>query len=171
MNTTATRRWPRFVARAGHLIDRLYRWRLGWLFDHRFALLTHAGRRSGKTYRTALWVYRYQPDIGTVTVVSVWGESDWYRNIRNKPATLIQVGRRSIVPEQQFLSTDDIVAIEKAFRREHPWIARGQALLMHWPWPATDVQLKTMCEQMRAVTFSLTLPGGRMRGQCQSTRI
>ncbi len=49
---------------------------------------------------------------------------------------------------------DDIVAIEKEFRREHPWIARGQALLMHWPWPATDVQLKTMSEHMRAVTFS-----------------
>ena len=28
------------------------------------------------------------------------------------------------------------------------------ALLMHWPWPATDVQLKTMSEEMRAVTFS-----------------
>jgi hypothetical protein len=54
-------------------------------------LLTHEGRRSGKTYRTAPWVYRYQPDTGEVTVVSVWGESDRYRNIRKTPATLIQV--------------------------------------------------------------------------------
>ena len=154
MIATSTRWWPRLVARVGHLIDRLYRWRLGWLFANRFAVLTHVGRRSGRTYRTALWVYRYQPDTGELTVVSVWGESDWYRNIRNTPATLIQIGQRSIVPEQEFLSTDDIVAIEKQFRREHPWIARGQALLMHWPWPATDVQLKTMSEEMRAVTFS-----------------
>lgn len=154
MTTTSSRWWPRLIARAGRLIDRLYRWRLGWLFDHRFAVLTHVGRRSGKTYRTALWVYGYQPDTGAVTVVSVWGESNWYRNIRNQPATLIQVGRRSIVPGQaQLLSADDIVAIEKAFRREHPWIARGQARLMHWPWPATDVQLKAMSEDMRAVTF------------------
>ena len=65
---------------------------------------------------------------------------------------MLQIGRLSFVPEQEFLSTDDIVAIEKEFRREHRWIARGQALLMHWP--ATDVQLKTMCEQMRAVAFS-----------------
>ncbi len=115
----------RLVARVGHLIERLYR-----------------------------WVYRYSPDTGTITVVSVWGESNWYRNIRSKPAALIQIGRRSIVPRQQFLSTDDIVAIEKEFRRDHPWIARGQALLMHWPWPATDEQLKTMSGQMRAVTFS-----------------
>ena len=155
MMAASSQWWPRLVARIGHLIDRLYRWRLGWLLGHRFALLTHVGRRSGKTYRTALWVYGYQPDTDAVTVVSVWGKGDWYRNIRNKPATLIQIGRRSIVPgQQQFLSTDDIVAIEKAFRREHRWIARGQARLMHWPWPATDVQLKTMCEQMRAVTFS-----------------
>jgi deazaflavin-dependent oxidoreductase (nitroreductase family) len=155
MTATSSQWWPRAVARAGHLIDRLYRWRLGWLFDHRFAVLTHVGRRSGKTYRTALWVYRYQPDTGTITVLSVWDESDWYRNIRKTPATLIQIGRRSIVPgRQQFLGTDDIVAIEKIFRREHRWIARGQALLMHWPWPATDVQLKTMAEHMRAVTLS-----------------
>jgi deazaflavin-dependent oxidoreductase (nitroreductase family) len=155
MMAASSRWWPRLVARVGHLIDRLYRWRLGWLFAHRFAVLTHVGRRSGKTYRTALWVYGYQPDTGKVTVVSVWGESDWYRNIRNKPATLMQIGRHSIVPgQQQFLSTDDIVAIEKAFRREHPWIARGQALVMHWPWPATDEQLKTMSNNMRAVTFS-----------------
>ena len=81
------------------------------------------GRRSRKTYRTALWVYRYQPNTGEVTVVSVWGKSGRCRNIRKTPATLIQIGRRSIVPRQQFLSTDDIVAIEKQFRREHPWIA------------------------------------------------
>jgi hypothetical protein len=75
MTATSTRWWPRLVARAGRLIDRLYRWRLGWLFDHRFALLTHEGRRSGKTYRPALWVYSYQPDTGAVTVVSVWGRA------------------------------------------------------------------------------------------------
>jgi deazaflavin-dependent oxidoreductase (nitroreductase family) len=92
MTATSTRWWPRFVARAGHLINRLYRWRLGWLFARRFALLTHVGRRSGTTYRTALWVYRYQPDTGEVTVVSVWGESDWYRNIRNRPATSTDEG-------------------------------------------------------------------------------
>lgn len=155
MMAASSRWWPRLVALVGNLINRLYRWRLGWLFAHRFAVLTHVGRRSGRTYRTALWVYGYQPDTSKVTAVSVWGESNWYRSIRTKPATLMQIGRRSIVPgNQQFLSTEDIVAIEKVFRREHPWIARGQALLMHWPWPATDEQLRTMSDNMRAVTFS-----------------
>ena len=154
MTATSSGWWPRFVARAGRVIQRLYRWRLGWLFAHRLAVLTHVGRRSGTTYRTVLYVQRYEPGTSKVTVVSVWGESDWYRNIRKTPARLIQVGRRSFVPEQEFLSTDDIVAIEKEFRREHRWIARGQALLMHWPWPATDEQLKTVCDQMRAVSFS-----------------
>ena len=154
MTATSSRWWPRFVDRAGHGIERLYRWRLGWLFAYRLALLTHEGRRSGTIYRTALYVQRYDPDTGKITVVSVWGESDWLRNIRKKPATLIEIGRRGFVPEQSFLTTDEIVAIEKAFRSEHPWIAKGQAFLMHWPWPATDDQLKATCEQMRAVTFS-----------------
>jgi hypothetical protein len=64
---------------------------------------------------------------------------------------------RGFVPGQQFVDTDEIVAIEKAFCREHCWIARAKALLMGWTWLATDEQLKTICEQMRAVTFSPAL--------------
>ena len=51
MMAASSQWWPRLVARIGHLIDRLYRWRLGWLFDHRFALLTHVGRRRGRQNR------------------------------------------------------------------------------------------------------------------------
>lgn len=146
--------WPRFVARAGRLIERLFRWRLGWLFGHRLATVTHVGRRSGKTYRTVLYVQRYDRQTRDATVVSVWGESDWLRNIRAAPALRVDIGRGSYVPQQTFLTTGEIVDIEREFRRTHRLLARGQALLMHWPWPATDEQLTTMCRPMRAVRFS-----------------
>jgi hypothetical protein len=132
---------------------------MSWLFGHRFAVVTYKGRRSDRTCRTVLWVYRYLPDTGAITVVSVWGDSDWLRNIRSKPATLIQAGRNGFVAGQQFLGTGQIVALVKAFRRDHRWIAPGQARLMRWPWPATDEQLRTICGQMRAVTFSPALHG------------
>ena len=55
---------------------------------------------------------------------------------------------------QRFLDPEEIVEIERAFRQEHRWLARGQALLMHWPWPGDDVQLRATCEPLRAVTFT-----------------
>lgn len=146
--------WPRFVARAGRWIEHLYRWHFGWLFGHRVATVTHAGRRSGKTYRTVLYVQQYDPRTRAVTVVSVWGESNWLRNIRAAPALRVEIGRGSYVPQHRFLSTAEIVDIEREFRRAHPLLARGQALLMHWPWPATDAQLTAMSEPLRGVTFS-----------------
>ena len=151
--------WPRVVSRAGRGVERLYRWRLGWLFGHRLAVVIHVGRRSGRTYRTVLYVQRYDPKTREVTVVSVWGESDWLRNIRSAAATRVEIGRDSFTPAQRFLTANDIVDIERAFRRDHPLLTRGQVRLMHWPWPATDTQLAAISEPMRAVTFA---PAGKL---------
>ena len=157
--------WRRFVARAGRGIERLYRWHLGWAFGHHLATVTHVGRRSGKTYRTVLYVQRYARQTRDVTVVSVWGESDWLRNIRAAPALRVEIGRGSYVPEHSFLTTAEIVDIEREFRRRHRLLARGQALLMHWPWPAADEQLTAMCEPMRAVRFSPARDPGQISGE------
>jgi hypothetical protein len=40
---------------------RLYDLRLGCLLGHRFLVLTHRGRRSGRTYRTTLEVVCWSP--------------------------------------------------------------------------------------------------------------
>lgn len=146
--------WPRLVARAGRGIEHLYRWHLGWLFGHRIAVVTHVGRRSGKTYRTVLYVQHYDPQRRDVTVISVWGESDWLRNIRAAPALRVEIGRASYLPKHRFLTSAEIVDIERDFRRAHRLLARGQALLMRWPWPASDEQLIAMAEPLRGVTFS-----------------
>ena len=37
----------------------IYRLRLGWLLGHRFLLLTHQGRKTGKIRHTVLEVIRY----------------------------------------------------------------------------------------------------------------
>ena len=64
----------------------LYRLGLGQLLGHRFMLLTHRGRRSGRVYQTALEVVRYDPSLRETVVASGWGErSDWYRNSRLIP--------------------------------------------------------------------------------------
>ena len=48
----------------------LYRLGLGQLLGHRFMLLTHRGRRSGRVYQTALEVVRYDPSLRETVVAS-----------------------------------------------------------------------------------------------------
>jgi deazaflavin-dependent oxidoreductase (nitroreductase family) len=72
-----------------------YRLNLGWLLGQRFLLLTHTGRKSGKTYHTVIEVVNYDPETDIYTVASGWGESaDWYRNILKTPGVTVQVGRK-----------------------------------------------------------------------------
>jgi hypothetical protein len=50
----------------------LYRARLGWLLGHRFLLLTHRGRKSGKIHQTVLEVVRYDPATRESVALSAW---------------------------------------------------------------------------------------------------
>ena len=145
--------WKRFVAGAGRGLQLLWRYRLGWLAGHSLLVLTHRGRRTGRQHRSVLYVQRYDRQTHEATVVSVWGESQWLRNIRAHPAMGVEIGLQRYVPEQQFLSTDEIFEIEKRFRRRHRIVAWGQAKLMGWPWPATDEQLLALSAQLRGVAF------------------
>jgi deazaflavin-dependent oxidoreductase (nitroreductase family) len=86
----------------------LYRLRLGWLFGHRFLLLTHRGRRSGRAYRTVLEVIAYDPRRRESVVVAGFGaQSDWYRNIEAASALEVMTGRLRYVPVQRFLSVEE----------------------------------------------------------------
>ncbi len=58
----------------------LYRLGLGSLLGHRFMLLTHTGRRTGKVHRTVLAVLHFDPVTHEVKVMSAWGRSDWVKN-------------------------------------------------------------------------------------------
>jgi hypothetical protein len=100
-----------------------------------------------------LYVQRYDPRTREAVVLSVWGESQWLRNIEAHPAVYVEVGRQRYAPVLRFLSTDEIFAIEKRFRRRHRIVAWGQAKLMGWPWPATDEQLRALSVRLRGVSF------------------
>lgn len=147
------RLWKNFVASAGRGLQLLWRCRLGWLTGHSLLVLTHVGRRTGRQYRTVLYVQRYDRRTHEATVVSVWGESQWLRNIRAHPAVGVEIDLQRYVPAQRFLSTEEIFAIEKRFRRRHRIVARGQAKLMDWPWPATDEQLLALSAHLRGVAL------------------
>src|SRR5437016_1734775 len=81
---------------------RLYDWRLGWLLGHRFLLLEHTGRRTGRAYKTVLEVVEYRPDTRAAVVVSGFGANvDWLRNIGAPDARTprIVIGRDSFIAD------------------------------------------------------------------------
>ena len=146
--------WKRTVAVVGGVLQILWRIRLGWATGHALLVLTHIGRRTGKRYRTVLYVQRYADRTREATVISVWGDSQWFRNISVTPAAQVEIGRQRYQPRQRFLSTVEIVELEKHFRARHRIIAWGQAKLMGWPWPATEQQLRNLADGLRGVAFA-----------------
>jgi len=64
---------------------------------HHFLLLHSTGTSSGKVYITPLSYFRDGDNF--ILVASNWGQLDhphWFKNLVNRPDTLIQVGTREI---------------------------------------------------------------------------
>ena len=146
--------WKRTVAAAGGVLQILWRIRLGWAAGHALLVLTHVGRRTGKRYRTVLYVQLNDDRTRAATVISVWGDSQWFRNIRSAPAAQVEIGLQRYEPRQRFLDAEEIVDLEKRFRARHRIIAWAQAKLMGWRWPATEEQLRNLSGGLRAVAFA-----------------
>jgi deazaflavin-dependent oxidoreductase (nitroreductase family) len=106
----------------------LYRHNLGWVLGHRFLLLVHVGRRSGRRYETVVEVVKWTPD-GEVVVLSGWGESaDWYRNAVAQPSVEIVLGRRRFTASHRVLPTDEAAAILADYERRNRWLRP----VVHW---------------------------------------
>jgi hypothetical protein len=60
------------VKRLLALPARLYGAGGGWLLGHRFLLLTHRGRRTGRLYETVVEVIRWRPDSSEAVVMRAW---------------------------------------------------------------------------------------------------
>jgi deazaflavin-dependent oxidoreductase (nitroreductase family) len=70
---------------------------LGWMFGERLLRLWHTGRRSGRRYCTVLEVLRHDRVRDGYIVASGWGrDADWFRNVQQQPATMIDVGRQRL---------------------------------------------------------------------------
>jgi deazaflavin-dependent oxidoreductase (nitroreductase family) len=103
----------------------LYRLHLGRLLGHRALLLTHRGRKTGKTRQAVLEVVRYDPATRESVVFAGWrGETDWHRNLRAAPALRVQTAGMSYTPAQRFLSPEETERALADYVALHPWLAR-----------------------------------------------
>lgn len=104
---------------------------LGRLLGHRFLVLVHRGRRTGRLHRTVLEVVRWDPEAREAVVASGWGtDADWYRNLQAAPAVEVVIAAGRFVPRQRFLEPHERVEALRSYRRRHPLAARTLARLL-----------------------------------------
>src|SRR5579884_64793 len=99
----------------------LFRLHLGWLLGHRFLLLTHIGRKSGRTRQNMLEVVRYEKASSTYYVFSGWAEkSDWARNVMKTPRVEITAAGRHFAACAARVSPDEAERVLLDYARRYP---------------------------------------------------
>jgi deazaflavin-dependent oxidoreductase (nitroreductase family) len=117
----------------------LYRAGGGRLLGHRFLLLTHQGRRTGREHRTVLEVVLWRADVKEAVVLSGWGRrAQWYRNIRAGGAASVQIAGERFAVEARVLEPDEAAETLAAYERANwlvaPVVRRVLARLSRVPY-------------------------------------
>ncbi len=159
-NTAVLARKPSGMGRLWfRLPASLHRAGLGRLLGHRFLVLEHRGRRSGRLYRTLLEVVDYDAARREATVISAWGEdADWYRNLRTGPPVAVRIAGDRYPPETRFLDGAERLELLRRFRRRHPIEARLARPILGWKLDGSEAELTALAARLRAVAFRP--PGG-----------
>ncbi|QYX82281.1 nitroreductase family deazaflavin-dependent oxidoreductase [Streptomyces akebiae] len=140
--------WRRFAPRLPIL---LFRAGLGPLFGGRFLLLHHVGRVTGADRHVVLEVVARDPAGGSWTVASGFGPTaDWYRNLRRRPQTVVQVGNRHYAVDARFVAPEEGAEIMARYAARHPRTARRLCAFMGLTVDGTAASFR---EAGRAIPF------------------
>jgi deazaflavin-dependent oxidoreductase (nitroreductase family) len=132
----------------------LYRARLGWLLGHRFLLLTHQGRVTGKAHHTVLEVVRYDESRQESIVLSAYGtRADWYQNTRARPPLEVRTGRMRYVPQVRLLGADERLADLAIYQRRYRRAFRAVMRWLGYPYDGTEASLRALAEKVVMVGF------------------
>lgn len=148
------RRQPGRLALALMRLPRpLYHRGLGRLLGHTFLLIRHRGRTTGRPRETVAMAIAWNPETKEAVVCSVWGETQWLRNLRAHPALEIQIGAERFPPQQRFLDEDEAVAVATAFAERHPRRLRLFSSILGWGDLGTDRALRQFVANRPFVAF------------------
>ena len=131
----ATRIPPKGIARwFMRMPITFYRLGLGGLLGGRFLLLNHVGRKSGLPRQVVLEVVNHDAATGIYTVASgVRPNSDWYRNLQDRPDVTIQVGRQKMAVTAHFLTQSEGGEVMMAYARRYPKAALALSKTLNYP--------------------------------------
>jgi deazaflavin-dependent oxidoreductase (nitroreductase family) len=131
-----------------------YRHDAGWLLGSTFLQFTHTGRRTGQPHDAVAMVLDYDGATREAVICAAWGfETDWYRNLLDNPAVRVRLGRDCYVPEQRFLSDDEVLVVGVAFRRAHPHRLQLLSTVLGWGDLDDDVAVRQFVNDHPFVAF------------------
>ena len=108
------------LRRALRVPTALYDIGAGRLLGHRFLLLTHRGRRSGRLYRTMLEVVDWDVARREAVVMSGFGpRASWYLNVQAGGVEEIRIARMRFRPEVRPVEPDEAARIVAAYERRN----------------------------------------------------
>jgi deazaflavin-dependent oxidoreductase (nitroreductase family) len=145
----------------------LYRWRCGWLLGHRFLLLIHTGRRTGRRHETVLEVMEFRPASQEAVVMSGWGsQANWLRNIQSAAAPPeITIGTRHFAASHRRLGVPEAVTVIAAYERRHrlitPILRAVLSRLAGWRYDGSDPARHRLAQELPLVAFR-PLQGSRL---------
>jgi len=98
----------------------LYSANLGWLLGHRFLLLVHRGRRSGRLHTTVLEVVRWDGAAREAVVMSGFGRgAQWYRNVLASGPVEVRIGRLRFPAQVRELDADEAALALAGYERRN----------------------------------------------------
>jgi deazaflavin-dependent oxidoreductase (nitroreductase family) len=137
---------------------RLYDVGLGRLFGHRFLLLTHRGRRSGRSFRSMLEVMQWEPKSREAIVMSGFGRrSNWFLNVRAGGAEEVRLGGQRFRPTVRYLGPEEAVEILADYERRNrffaPVVRRVLTRLAGFRYDSSPQARLRLVEQLPLVAF------------------
>ena len=139
----------------------LYRWKLGRLLGHRFLLLIHTGRRSGRRHQTVLEVIQYRKISHEAIVMSGFGrDSAWLLNIQAKPDFDVIIGAERFKAQYRLLSEEEAVQAFRDYERKnkllYPVVRYVLSRLLKWQYRGSDADIRQLVSQLPLVAFRPT---------------
>jgi len=131
----------------------LYHHGLGKLLGHTFLLIAHEGRTTCKRRETVAMAVRWNREAKEAIVCSAWGDTQWLRNLRAKPALEIQIAADRFTPQQHFLNVDEAADVAARFREQHPWRLRLFSTILGWGDLSSEQKLRQLVQDRPFVAF------------------
>jgi deazaflavin-dependent oxidoreductase (nitroreductase family) len=132
----------------------LYRVGLGWLFGHRFMLVNHTGRVTGRQRRVVVEVVNHDATDGGYVAASGFGPgAAWYRNLLHTPEVTIQVGTRTIPVTATPLPPDEGAELMARYATRHPRAATQLCRVMGYAVDGSEADFRAVGRRVPFVRF------------------